>query len=184
MDPAFAFPFTNPMFAGVPPEADWSSSYLFRQALEEQQAMLTNAIAVNLQAQRIMFEGMVHQDGQLDEGLRGKSNIPSFKRLQVMEDRSYASACAKGQNPAAPWRWFTLWQMPSFGRADILCTTRHFQFKAVAFSSRFRMHFSRVSSRHSDLRGVRGRPWFDLVGRCFCPDSFLVACSNFICQAD
>jgi hypothetical protein len=69
MDPAFAFPFTNPMFAGVSMEPDWSSSYLFRQALEEQQAMLTNAIAVNLQAQRIMFEGMVHQDGQLDEGL-------------------------------------------------------------------------------------------------------------------
>jgi hypothetical protein len=113
----------------------------------------------------------------------GKSNSPSFKRLHVMEDRSYASACAGGQNPAAPWRWFTLRQMPSFGRADILCTTRHFQFKAVAFSSRFRMHFSRVSSRHSDLRGVRGRPWFDLVGRCFCPDSFLVACSNFLCQA-
>lgn len=99
----------------------------------------------------------------------GKSNSPSFKR----QDRSYASACAEGQNPAAPWRWFTLRQMPSFGRADILCTTRHFQFKAVAFSSRFRMHFSRVSSRHSGLPGVRGRPWFDLVGRCFCPDFFL-----------
>ena len=54
MDPAFALSFTNPMFPGMYPEPNWSSSYLFRQALEEQQAALTNAIAVNLHAQRMM----------------------------------------------------------------------------------------------------------------------------------
>jgi hypothetical protein len=66
MDPALALSFTNPMFPGMYPEPNWSSSYLFRQALEEQQAALTNAIAVNLHAQRMMFEGMGHQD----EGIR------------------------------------------------------------------------------------------------------------------
>jgi hypothetical protein len=67
VDPALALSFMNPMFPV--PEADWSSSYLFRQALEEQQAMLTHAIACNLHAQRMMFEGPV-RDGQGDEGIR------------------------------------------------------------------------------------------------------------------
>jgi hypothetical protein len=48
------------------PEPDWSSTYLFRQALEEQQAMLTRAIACNLHAQRVME---VQQDGHLDCGI-------------------------------------------------------------------------------------------------------------------
>jgi hypothetical protein len=68
VDPAVALSFMNPMFPTVP-EADWSTQYLFRQALEEQQAMLTHAIACNLHAQRMMFEGPV-RDGQADEGIR------------------------------------------------------------------------------------------------------------------
>lgn len=70
MDPALALSMMNPMFPGMVPEADWSSQYLFRQALQEQQAMLTHAIACNLQAQGMMLEGMVPVDGQLDGGLR------------------------------------------------------------------------------------------------------------------
>jgi hypothetical protein len=59
MDPALAFSFmNNAMFPAVLPEPDWSSSYLLRQAMEEQQAMLTHAIACNLHAQRAVFEGM------------------------------------------------------------------------------------------------------------------------------
>jgi len=70
MDPSLAFSFMNPMFAGMVPEPDWSTSYLFRQALEEQQAMLSHAIACNLHAQRMMVEkNMVQQDGRLDGGI-------------------------------------------------------------------------------------------------------------------
>jgi hypothetical protein len=65
MDP-MALSFMNTMYPGMVPEPDWSSTYLFRQALEEQQAMLTRAIACNLHAQRVME---VQQDGHLDCGI-------------------------------------------------------------------------------------------------------------------
>jgi len=68
VDPAVALSFMNPMFPTVA-EPDWSTSYLFRQALEEQQAMLTHAIACNLHAQRMMFDGSAY-DGQFDGGIR------------------------------------------------------------------------------------------------------------------
>jgi hypothetical protein len=69
VDPALALSFMNPMFPAMVPEPDWSTTYLFRQALEEQQAMLTRAIACNLHAQRVMLDGMVQQDGQIDRGI-------------------------------------------------------------------------------------------------------------------
>jgi hypothetical protein len=69
MDPAMALSFMNPMFPAVVQEPEWSSTYLYRKALEEQQAMLTHAIACNLHAQRMMVDGMVPLDGHLDGGL-------------------------------------------------------------------------------------------------------------------
>jgi len=64
MDPAMALTFMNPMFPAVVQEPSWSSSYLMRQALEEEQAMLTQAIACNLHVQQMMG-----QQCQLDQGI-------------------------------------------------------------------------------------------------------------------
>jgi hypothetical protein len=69
MDASLALSMMNPMFPAVVPEPDWSSSYLFRQALEEQQAFLSHAIACNLHAQRMMLDGMVQLDGRTDGGI-------------------------------------------------------------------------------------------------------------------
>jgi hypothetical protein len=69
MDTSLALSFMNPMFPAVQ-EPDWSSSYLFRQALEEQQAILSHAIACNLHAQQMMLEGMVQLDARPDGGIR------------------------------------------------------------------------------------------------------------------
>jgi hypothetical protein len=69
VDPAVALGFMNPMFPAVVQEPCWSSSYLFRQALEEEQAMLTQAIACNLHVQRMMCEGMGQLESPVDGGI-------------------------------------------------------------------------------------------------------------------
>jgi hypothetical protein len=68
MDPSLALSFMNPMFPAVV-EPDWSSTYLFRQALAEQEAFLSHAIACNLQAQRVMLDGMVQPDSRHHGGI-------------------------------------------------------------------------------------------------------------------
>jgi hypothetical protein len=71
VDPMVALSFMNPMFTPMLQEQNWSNSYLLRQAMQEQQAMLTEAIACQLQAQaqRMMFENMVQPDAHLDGGI-------------------------------------------------------------------------------------------------------------------
>jgi hypothetical protein len=71
VDPMVALSFMNPMFTPMLQEQTWSQNYLLRQAMQEQQAMLTEAIACQLQAQaqRMMFENMVQPDAHLDGGI-------------------------------------------------------------------------------------------------------------------
>lgn len=84
----------------------------------------------------------------------GISNSPSFKRLHVMEDRSYASACAEGQNPAAPWRWFTLRQMPSFWSGGHFVHNEAFSIQSSCFFFTFSDAFQ--SGELSTQRPSRG----------------------------